>query len=179
MELFWRKGYRNASLDDLVAATGASRASLYEVFGDKRTLFIRSLDLYGARFSERMKAVMAAEPDGRRALAAILRASADRLASAAGPPGCLRCEATIELMGTDATLDAALSIANRRYLDGLRKLCRRSALASEITARDAERLPLFIAAMVAGMVTLARGGATRRELEIVIEQTLAAWPGPV
>ncbi|MEO0363196.1 MAG: helix-turn-helix domain-containing protein, partial [Pseudomonadota bacterium] len=36
LETFWRKGFRNTSMDDLVAAMGASRASVYELFGDKR-----------------------------------------------------------------------------------------------------------------------------------------------
>lgn len=176
MMLFWRKGYRHTSVDDLVEATGMPRASLYQVFGDKRTLFIRCLDLYGDRFSERMQSVMAAEPNGRRALAIILDASADRLCSAAGPPGCLRCEATVELMGTDAALDEALTIANARYLRNIEVLCRRSQRQGELSAQAARSLPLFVVAMIAGMVTLARGGATRGELASLIDQVLANWP---
>lgn len=176
MLLFWRKGYRTASLDDIVAATGMPRASIYEVFGDKRTLFIRCLDLYGDRFSERMNSIMAAEPNGKVALSKILSASADRLTSSAGPPGCLRCDATVELMGSDAALDRALSAANAKYLQNIELLCQRSVDVGELPAEAGRRLPIFITAMIAGMVTLARGGVQRSDLELLIDQALAAWP---
>lgn len=178
MMLFWRKGYRVTSMDDLVETMGVPRASIYQVFGDKRTLFIQCLDLYGSRFAERMKQVMATEPDGKRALGAILNASADRLTSSTGPPGCLRCEATAELMGTDTALDEALNRANTLYLRGLQKLCRRSVEDGTLTAEAAESLPLVVAAMVAGMVTLARGGATRADLTLLIDHVMRSWIEP-
>lgn len=43
-ELFRRNGYEATSVDDLVAATGVHRASLYHVFGSKYGLFRRALD---------------------------------------------------------------------------------------------------------------------------------------
>ena len=46
MRVFWQKGYEGASLSDLTAAMGINRSSMYAVFGDKQTLFIRALALY-------------------------------------------------------------------------------------------------------------------------------------
>lgn len=176
MMLFWRKGFRRTSLDDLVAATKMPRASLYQVFGDKRALFIRCLDLYGDRFSKRMNEIMTAEPNGKRALAQILSASADRLTSTAGPPGCLRCDATVELMGSDEALDEAIAGANEKYRRNIELLCRRAVDNREITPEIAARLPIFVTSIIAGMVTLARGGATREELAILVDQALLNWP---
>jgi len=176
MLTFWRQGYGKTSLDDLVAATGASRASLYQVFGDKRALYTKSLDLYGDRFSERVETVMASEQDSRMALAKILKASADRLTSSEAPPGCLRCNTTLELMGSDAVIDHALNEANAKFLRNIEKLVARGARRKELSRSQAKRLALFITAMVNGMVTLARSGATRKDLEQVIQQTLKNWP---
>src|SRR5262249_13831611 len=36
---FWKHGYAATSLDDLAAATGMNRPSLYAAFGDKRDLY--------------------------------------------------------------------------------------------------------------------------------------------
>ncbi len=43
---FWRNGYAATSLDDLAAATGMNRPSLYAAFGDKRDLYLRTLERY-------------------------------------------------------------------------------------------------------------------------------------
>jgi TetR/AcrR family transcriptional regulator, copper-responsive repressor len=48
-ESFWRGGYAGTSLDDLVAATGMNRPSLYAAFGDKRDLYIKTLERYQKR----------------------------------------------------------------------------------------------------------------------------------
>ena len=45
-QVFWSKGYDGVTIDDLVAGMGVGRPSLYSVFGDKRTLFLRVLKAY-------------------------------------------------------------------------------------------------------------------------------------
>ena len=44
MELFWEQGYEKTSLSDLVEHMGIHRRSLYDTFGDKHTLFLKTLD---------------------------------------------------------------------------------------------------------------------------------------
>ena len=41
--VFWNQGYAATSLDDLAAATGLNRPSLYAAFGDKRALYLACL----------------------------------------------------------------------------------------------------------------------------------------
>src|SRR5471032_911225 len=44
--VFRLKGYDGVTIDDLVAGMGVGRPSLYSIFGDKRTLFLRVLKAY-------------------------------------------------------------------------------------------------------------------------------------
>ena len=44
--VFMAKGFTGASLDELAAAAGLNRPSLYAAFGNKEALFRRALDLY-------------------------------------------------------------------------------------------------------------------------------------
>lgn len=46
MEIFWRKGYESTSMKDLVAATGLSTRSMYNIFESKRGLFQEALTCY-------------------------------------------------------------------------------------------------------------------------------------
>ena len=48
-QVFWSKGYDGVTIDDLVAGMGVGRPSLYSVFGDKRTLFLRVLKAYAEK----------------------------------------------------------------------------------------------------------------------------------
>src|SRR6476661_7060918 len=47
--VFRSKGYDGTTIDDLVAGMGVGRPSLYSVFGDKRTIFLRVLRAYAER----------------------------------------------------------------------------------------------------------------------------------
>ena len=46
MDLFWRKGFEGASLAEILKAMGIGRQSLYNSFGNKRSLFLKVLDRY-------------------------------------------------------------------------------------------------------------------------------------
>ena len=48
-QVYWSKGYDGVTIDDLVAGMGVGRPSLYSVFGDKRTLFLRVLKDYAEK----------------------------------------------------------------------------------------------------------------------------------
>jgi TetR/AcrR family transcriptional regulator, copper-responsive repressor len=45
-QLFWAKGFADTSLDELSAAMGMGRPSIYNAFGDKEALFLRALERY-------------------------------------------------------------------------------------------------------------------------------------
>ena len=46
MQQFWRVGYEATSLQDLLEAMHLSKSSLYQTFGSKHELFLRSIDFY-------------------------------------------------------------------------------------------------------------------------------------
>ncbi|RUL76843.1 TetR/AcrR family transcriptional regulator [Dyella choica] len=60
-DTFWRQGYSGTSLDDLSAATGMNRPSLYAAFGDKRALYLCAMDRYIAAGELAMETALAAD----------------------------------------------------------------------------------------------------------------------
>jgi TetR/AcrR family transcriptional repressor of nem operon len=46
MNLFWKQGYSATSVQHLVNHLGINRASLYDTFGDKETLFLKAFENY-------------------------------------------------------------------------------------------------------------------------------------
>jgi len=68
MGVFATKGFTAASLDDLAAATGMNRPSLYNAFGDKESLYRETLDHFIASLRARIGTVLVDEPDLEQAL---------------------------------------------------------------------------------------------------------------
>jgi len=56
---FWRSGYASTSLDEISAATGMNRPSLYAAFGDKHALYLKALDRYWQRAFAAMREALA------------------------------------------------------------------------------------------------------------------------
>ncbi len=46
MQVFWAQGYEATSMADIMAATGLHKGSLYQTFGDKKSLFMAALARY-------------------------------------------------------------------------------------------------------------------------------------
>src|ERR1044072_4831053 len=61
-DTFWKAGYAGTSLDDLSAATGMNRPSLYAAFGDKRDLYLKTLEHYRDQSPALTRAALADDP---------------------------------------------------------------------------------------------------------------------
>ncbi len=88
-QVFWSKGYDGVTIDDLVAGMGVGRPSLYAVFGDKRTLFLRVLRAYAERKgAAAAKALLS--PEGLRdSIVGFLRYAVESATEKGSAPGCL------------------------------------------------------------------------------------------
>ena len=105
-EAFWRGGYRATSIDDLVAATGLKRGSLYAAFGDKTAMFLKAYDRYLAR-SERTRLALLDDPDIGRAITGLFADVLAGLTDPATPPGCLVALTIGEAAGRGDAIEAA------------------------------------------------------------------------
>ena len=101
---FWNRGYGATSVDDLTAATGLGKGSLYGAFGDKHSLFLRALDRYIADAVTRMDVELAPRREPLDALRAYLAGYVDRTSGANGRRGCLLVATAMELAGQDAEI---------------------------------------------------------------------------
>lgn len=61
VEIFWRKGFEDTSLDDLVEATGIKRQSLYNSFGNKQEMFLKAYECYLSAIDSKIAVLADAE----------------------------------------------------------------------------------------------------------------------
>lgn len=58
LPIFWRKGFASASLDELAAAAGLNRPNLAAAFGDKRGLYLATLERFKSQFANEADRVL-------------------------------------------------------------------------------------------------------------------------
>jgi len=88
-QVFWSKGYDGVTIDDLVAGMGVGRPSLYSVFGDKRTLFLRVLKDYAEKKGALAAKALLSPRTLRDSLAAFLKHAVESATKKGCARGCL------------------------------------------------------------------------------------------
>lgn len=172
---FWLTGYAATSLDDLVAATGLGKGSLYGAFGDKRSLFLRVLDDYCASaVSESRRSLEGPDSGARGRLRSFLLASAKE-SSAPRRRGCLLAKGTAELAGSDPDV-ARRSLKTFRAIEDLLVTCVEQAQRhGDIDpAVDARKLGSLLLAVERGIEALGKAGKDEASLRGIAEAALAA-----
>ena len=103
--MFWRQGYDGTSVDDLLEATGLHKGSLYKAFGDKRALYIASLERYTSHVHDGWKKLRAGSASPKEAL----RRWFHFLVTFKGAfKGCLAANASAEVAPRDPEIAAML-----------------------------------------------------------------------
>jgi AcrR family transcriptional regulator len=178
MEVFWDAGYAATSLDDLAAATGMNRPSLYGAFGDKRALYLKTLEHYGA--GGQLRAALEADDTLREALRRVYQLAIKLyLSGKHGARGCF-------LIGTAATEAVKSPEVRRALAEQLGELddifAARIRLARERgeIARDADTRALakLASAVLHSLALRSRAGDPRASLEAIAAAGVAAICGP-
>ena len=176
LRVFWSKGYEGASLTDLTEAMGITRPSLYAAFGNKEALFRKALDLYE---SEKLAYVAKAleAPTARGVAERLLYGVVENNASSCEPRGCLGVIASV---ACGAEAESIRGEVLERGAKAKRKLVERFERAkAEGDLPDnigAEHLTTYLNAIMQGMSVQAGAGASREDLERVVETSLLIWP---
>lgn len=175
--VFWAKGYEGASMADLTEAMGITKPSLYAAFGNKEALFHKALDLYEAEKLEYTREALR-QPTARGVAEHFMRGAIDAQMSSCDPKGCLgvisatACGAEAESIKADVIQRRASSQA--MLVERFEQAKRDGDLPDHV---DINGLTGYLYAILQGMAVQAGSGATRADLNRVVETSLMLWPG--
>lgn len=176
MRLFWQHGYEATSVADLTRAMGITPPSLYAAFGDKRRLFLETVDRYlggAGAVAQGIESAVSARDAARDLLtAAVIGDTGDD-----SPPGCLLASSIVSSSTAAADVREALAEIRRGIEAALRERIERDVAAGLLPGdTDAEMLAGHVFAVVQGMSTLAKDGAGRDKLMRIVESVMRSWP---
>jgi AcrR family transcriptional regulator len=176
MTVFWSKGYEGTSLSDLTEAMGINRPSLYAAYGNKEELFRKALERYGEGPSSYEREALA-QPTARDVAEGLLRGAADVQTDPGTPAGCLATLGTTYCADDSSPVGKVLIASRLAGHAAIRERFERARAEGDLPAHaDPKALTHYIGTVVCGMAVLAASGATKKELERVIELTMRAWP---
>ncbi len=172
MQQFWRVGYEATSLQDLLEVMSLSKSSLYQTFGSKHELFLRSIDFYQHSSSEELQATL----DNSSTSKAFLKSFLENViaeSTSRNKKGCLLVNTINEL----ANRDKAVSKAVSNGLDNMACVFRNAvecgkkegAIKSSTSTDD---LVNYIITNVCGLRTLVKSGADKSALLSVVNMIM-------
>lgn len=175
---FWTRGYGATSVDDLTAATGLGKGSLYGAFGDKHGLFIRALDDYIAASLDTVRAQL---HDPARAayerLTRHIRGQAKAAATDKAGRGCMMARTAAELGFSDDEVESKVERAYSLWRDELADTIAEAQRDGDIDAKvDAKALAGTLLTFMRGVEALHAGGVSAAQLVAAAETMVALIP---
>jgi TetR/AcrR family transcriptional regulator, copper-responsive repressor len=179
MDVFWSDGFAATSLDDISAATGLNRPSLYGAFGDKRALYLRAYGQYRERMNESFSPLFAARGPLRAKLTRILTAALDLyLSGPDGPRGCFTVLSAASDVISDPDLHNLVAEAIDSTDRAFGRLLADARDAGELPeSADPRRLARVASATIHTLSIRARARIPRSELMPIIEDAVTTICG--
>ena len=175
---FWQRGYAATSVDDLTAATGLGKGSLYGAFGDKHTLYLRALDDYIASSLDEVRASLRnPERSAYERLAGHIRLQAKALVADKDRRGCLMAKSAAELGATDDAVEKKVEVAYTTWRDELVACIKEAQRDGTVDARqNPQALAGTLLAFMRGQEALHKGGAKPAQLKAAADEMVSLIP---
>lgn len=171
---FWACGYAGTSLPDLEAATGVSRKSLYNAYGDKHAMFAQALTAFTQGPVRENLAPLQAPESPLAGIEAVLLGLVALAGTEAGRSGCMVCNTAREAVADDPAIGPQIDA----YFAGVERAMRTAIVAGqargEINDRPADDLARLCLGAVVSISVLARARQPQAVLRAIAEQTVAA-----
>ena len=173
MDEFWKKGYESTSLNDLCCCTGLHKGSLYQAFGDKHQLFMRSLNHYADREFKEVADVAFQQDSTLDSIRALVRTVCDH---AAEGRGCLMINSMVELAPHDPEVRETLAREGQRRIQVMAQLLEQAQEKGQIRPElDPTRLAQQLMVGLAGSAALVKGLITTEEVMELLESMIDLW----
>lgn len=178
LDQFWSHGFNDTSMRDLAERLGISLSSLYNAFGDKRTMFLAALERYDTQILSRRLEGLERNHAPLEAIRGLFWSIAADCAADPVRRGCFLVNTALEMSSRDPDIEREV----RAKLDAIESFFLR-ALKSARSKGDLppDRKPKVVAAQLLGALlgirVLSKANPDPEALSRVIQGSLAVLSG--
>jgi AcrR family transcriptional regulator len=170
-DVFWEKGFQGTSLDDVTAATGLAKPSLYAAFGDKNALFLKVLERYHARIVANAERIVNDGPSAREAVHRWLTGFVPFCSGVKGKRGCLSVNTAADGAAVQKEVSKRIGDFNRKLEELLRNRLRADR-AQFTDGFDPEGTAHTIMAIYLGLMVLAKDAPDAARVRATLDQAM-------
>jgi TetR/AcrR family transcriptional repressor of nem operon len=167
VNVFWERGYTDASVQDLCKAMSINPGSLYAAFGTKQDIFRSAIRHYLKTVTKDGMGSMASAETGAAGIRSYFDYIVEGIVTGRRAYGCLGTNSFMELSESDPTIKS-LMIEHFQHLEE----SFRGALARD-GFDDPGGLAKYLTCVAQGLNVLARTAPTRTALTEIVENALA------
>ncbi len=171
--IFQQKGYNGTSMDEVLKATGLSRSSLYDSFGDKHSLYIQSLEFYKQNNQALSDKIEEKPVNGLQKIDYLFKNVVDHLVAHPDDNGCLLVNAAAE-MSKQCFKTQQVICNNKDEVQDLLTGWLNDAQSSNILklSKPTKNYSQFLYNTLLGLRVMSQSGATKQELNNVVKVTI-------
>ncbi len=178
LEIFWIRGFAATSLDDISEATGVSRPSLNATFGDKESLYLKAMARYRSEINAKLDQVLTCTGNGDTLRSIILRYFDVMIRSYTGETDeCLGCAFMCTALNEAPSHESILGVLQNtidEFDQRFEAFFIKAQSFGHIGAnQDPKVLSQMITSLTSSLAVRARAGASREELQKIVEATTA------
>lgn len=164
MLLFWKQGYHDTSIDELVKFLGINRASLYDTFGGKKKLYEKALESYRTQNYQGMHAFLQSQENVKEGLRQVFQKITYDDYADEDCKGCFIVNTTTELLPADSDLQAVIEqhgqLVEQAFVDFLQKGVERGQISKD---KDLKTLASLLYTLMTGLRVV---GKTKPEVAV-------------
>lgn len=174
MDTFWEQGYEGTSVQDLLQAMGLNRGSLYDTFGDKRSLFLEAIAHYESKVVKQAIAQLEAPDGGKAAIVQHFHSMIDCLGSDRARWGCFMTNVAVELCNHDSEAAQRIQQSLQRMERALKTALRTAQVQGELAAdADVDAIATFLLCTMQGLRVMAKVNPAPTALQNIINTALS------
>ncbi|MCF6406339.1 TetR/AcrR family transcriptional regulator [Chitinophaga filiformis] len=174
MLFFWHKGYNGTSPQEILDELKLSRSSLYDTFGDKRSLFISTLKRYRNTVTAQIIEILEASENIPETLKLLFLQTKAQSFAGEDKRGCFMVNSKVELAPHDEEV-AAIVKENREALENaFTSAIKRGQEKGQISKDNPPRsLARFVMNNLWGLSVHSKSGADKKVFDDIIRITMS------
>lgn len=174
MLFFWHKGYNGTSPQEILDELGLSRSSLYDTYGDKKSLFISALKRYRNTVTAQIIQILETSENIPETLKMLFQQAKNECFTGEDKRGCFMVNSKVELAPHDEEI-ATIVKENREALENaftaaIKRGQEMGQLSKETPPRSLAR---FIMNNLWGLTVHSKSGADKKVFDDIIRITMS------